>query len=381
MNDIYEFIQGDLKNNRIPENLATKKNLKNLFNYAQKNRLVSRVSSRIYNQELYKINPDIPHKNYYLSSKSRYLELVKEIFQLNRLLKENNIEPIFLKGAYFYLLGIDKPEERFMADIDILLKQEMLSKAIKVLLKNNYNFKRFKNFNNIDINENWTHQTPVIISPNGYAIDVHHRVTSPRNIKGTCILTKEIFNKKEYIHKYNSRFAIPQPQHCICHLAYNSVHHDMCSSGPSIFYDIRDLITYIEKSKKIDQVNAFIKTYQNNKSINITLAMCKKIGINVPFDFKTPPKNIVNQSMDMIFMGKRLSILNKKFSLNRISYRLKNSTYTKYLKSDYKIENIYRFSEVLISKLIDFIGYSFFIMLKPNLYKTHKLLKKYVSNK
>jgi len=381
MKDIYEFIQGDLKNNRIPDNLATKKNLNNLFNYAQKNRLVSRVSSRIYNQDLYKITPNIPHKKYYLSSKSRYLELVKEIYHINKLLKENNIEPIFLKGAYFYLLEISNPEERFMADIDILLKKEILVKAIKILLKNNYNFKRFKNFKSININQDWTHQTPVIISPNGYAIDIHHRVTSPRNIKASCILTKEIFKNKDYIYKYNIRFAVPQPQHSIYHLAYNSVHHDMYSSGPSIFYDMRDLIIYIKKIKKVDEVNSFIKKFQDNKSLNIALAMCEKIGINVPFDFHRPPKNIVNQSMNMIFMGNRISILNKKFSINRFGYRLKNSTQTKYLKSGSEVKNIYRYAEVLVSKLIDFIGYFFYIMFKPNLFKTHMILKKYISNK
>ena len=381
MNDIHDFIKGDLINNRIPDKLATKRNLKNLFYYSQKNRLVSRLSSRICNQELYKITPDIPFKKYYLSSKSRYLELVKEIFQVNKLLKENNIEPIFLKGAYFYLLQLKNPEERFMADIDILIKREILTKAINILLKNNYHFKRFKNFKSIDINKDWTHQTPVIISPSGYVLDIQHRVTSPRNIKGPCSLTREMFKNKDYINKYNSQFAIPQPQHCICHLAYNSVHHDACSSGPSIFYDMRDLITYIKKIKKIDEVNSFIETFQDNKSINITLAMCEKIGISVPFKFQRPPKDIVNQSMNMIFMGSRISILNKKFSINRFGYRLKNSTETKYLKSNSQIENIYRLIEVLVSKLIDFIRYFFYIMFKPSLYKTHKSIKKYVSNK
>ncbi len=380
MNSIYKIIQEDLQYNRIPENL-TEKNIRDLFSYAKKNRLVSRISSKICKQNLYKIAPDIPFKKYYLASKSRYLELVKEIYHINKLLTVNNIEPIFLKGAYFYLLENNNPDERFMADIDILLKRELLTKAINILLANNYSFKRFKNFKSMDINQDWTHQTPVIISPNGYAIDIHHRVTSPRNIDGSCALTREIFMKKEFINKYNLQFAIPQPQHCICHLAYNSVHHDMYSSGPSIFYDMRDLITLIRKIQKIDEVNTFIKTTKDNKSINIALAMCEKIGISVPFDYKKPPKNIVNESMYMIFLGSKVSILNKKFSINRFSYRLKNSTQTKYLKSNSKVKTIYRLAEVFAYKVFDFIWYSFYIVYKPRLYKTHKLLKKYVSSK
>ena len=379
MNDIHKIIQEDIKSNKISENL-TENNLRDLFHYAQKNRLVSRISSKVCNQNLDKIASDIPFKKYYLASKSRYLELVQEIYNINELLKKNNIEPIFLKGAYFYLLGINNPEERFMADIDILLKREILSKAINILLNNSYSFKRIKSFKSIDIKYDWVHQTPVIISPSGYTIDIHHRVTSPRNIKGECTLTREILKNKEYIYKYNSRFAIPQPQHCISHLSYNSVHHDMYSSGPSIFYDMRDLITYIKKIKKIHEVNSFIKTSEVKRCINITFAMCEKIGICVPFDYQCPPKEIVDKSISMIFMGSKISILNKKFSINDFSYRLKNSTESRYLKSNSRVKDIYRLAEVLFSKLIDFAGYSIYILLKPSLYKTHKSLKKYISN-
>ena len=380
MNDIYEIIQEDLQNNRIPENL-TENNLRKIFRYAQENRLVSRLSSNICNQNLDKIAPDIPFKKYQLSSQSRYLELIKEIYNINELLNKNNIEPIFLKGAYFYLLEINNPQERFMADIDILLKRDIFKKAINILLENNYSFKRIKSFKSIDINYNWTHQTPVIISPNGYALDIHHRVTSPRIIKGECTLTNEIFENKGYIYKYNSRFAIPQPQHCISHLPYNSVHHDMYSSGPSIFYDMRDLITYIKEIKKIDVVNSFIQKLEYKKCINITFAMCEKIGICVPFDYQCPPKDIVNKSMNMIFMGSKISILNKKFSINGLSYRLKNSKESQYLKSNSRIKNIYKLFEVLVSKFVDFIGYCLYIFFNPSLYKTHKSLKKYISNK
>ena len=218
MNEIYKIIKEDLSNNKFPENL-TKNSFKTLFSYSQKNRLVSRMVSKIDKENLYKIIPDIPFKKYHFLFKTRYLELVKEIFDINKLLKKNNIEPIFLKGAYFYLIGIQNPEDRYMADIDILIKRDMIEKTIKILLDNGYSFKRFKNFESFYINHDWTHQTPVIITPNGYVIDIHHRVTSPRKIKGECALTKIIFEQLEYVDAYNSHFAIPKPEHCICHLA------------------------------------------------------------------------------------------------------------------------------------------------------------------
>ena len=135
MNNIYEIIKEDLKNNKFPNNLD-KKDLRDLFHYAKENRLVTRMAAKINKQDFYKIIPEIPLKKYQISSKSRYLELVNEIFYINKLLKENNIEPIFLKGACFYLLDIHNPEDRFMADIDILIKKDLLEKAVKILLKN-----------------------------------------------------------------------------------------------------------------------------------------------------------------------------------------------------------------------------------------------------
>ena len=268
-----------------------------------------------------------------------------------------------------------------MADIDILVKKEFLKKAINVLLENNYSFKRFNNFKSFTINDNWSHQTPVIISPNGYAIDIHHRVTSPRKIKSECPLTKEIIDKPEYIQKYNSVFALPKPEHCFAHLAYSATYHDMFSSGPSIFYDIRDLIVYIKETGNIKEVNCLIENSNLNKGMNIILAMSRRMGIEIPFQYQRPPREIIDFLMDMIFMGNEISLLDRKFSINKFNYRLRNSIQSKYLESGSRIESLFRVSKVLIIKLIDFIKYLFFLISKPGVYKNYKIIKKYISSK
>ncbi len=75
----------------------------------------------------------------YSQNLKRNLELVKEVNEISKLFKSNNIDHVFLKGAalisslYKKSIGI-----RMVGDIDILIAKDQLFKAKEILKKNGY---------------------------------------------------------------------------------------------------------------------------------------------------------------------------------------------------------------------------------------------------
>ena len=78
----------------------------------------------------------------YSQNLKRNLELVKEINEISKLFKSNNIDHVFLKGAalvssiYKDSLGI-----RMVGDIDILINNDQIIKATSLMKDYGYKFK------------------------------------------------------------------------------------------------------------------------------------------------------------------------------------------------------------------------------------------------
>jgi len=74
-------------------------------------------------------------------NRDRNTQIIEQAQELNTLLLENNIRPIFLKGTGNLLAGIyDDISERMVGDIDFIFSKEDYPKAVIVLNKNGYSF-------------------------------------------------------------------------------------------------------------------------------------------------------------------------------------------------------------------------------------------------
>jgi hypothetical protein len=74
-------------------------------------------------------------------NRERNKQIIIQAQELNSLLLDNNIRPIFLKGTGNLLAGIyDDISERMVGDIDFIFLKEDYPKAITVLTKNGYSF-------------------------------------------------------------------------------------------------------------------------------------------------------------------------------------------------------------------------------------------------
>lgn len=72
-------------------------------------------------------------------NRNRNKTLLKEITVISNILNSNNINYVFLKGSAFLVHNYYKDlGERMLGDIDILVDENQLEKAYKLLLENNY---------------------------------------------------------------------------------------------------------------------------------------------------------------------------------------------------------------------------------------------------
>ena len=83
----------------------------------------------------------------------RNLQIIEQINELNTLLSQNGVNPIFIKGAGNLIQGLYKdPGERMIGDIDFLVSKSEYDLSAKILLEHNYktvsslgyNFPNFK---------------------------------------------------------------------------------------------------------------------------------------------------------------------------------------------------------------------------------------------
>ena len=72
-------------------------------------------------------------------NRDRNLQIIEQINELNSLLRQNGVNPIFIKGAGYLKQGLyEDPAERMVGDIDFLVSKNEYDLATKVLSEHNY---------------------------------------------------------------------------------------------------------------------------------------------------------------------------------------------------------------------------------------------------
>ena len=69
------------------------------------------------------------------------MQITKQIFDLNTLLKQYNVNPIFIKGSGNLIKGLyEDSAERMIGDIDFLVSKNKYDLVSEILLENNYKY-------------------------------------------------------------------------------------------------------------------------------------------------------------------------------------------------------------------------------------------------
>ncbi len=120
-------------------------------------------------------------KEIYNQNLKRNIELVKESQEISIVLKQNNIDHVFLKGtALISSIYSDKIGVRMIGDIDILVEKSQILKAKSLFVSNlNYITQDFKEFTRFLPEEKHLHR---MISKNKlFAIELHFDLTRKKN--------------------------------------------------------------------------------------------------------------------------------------------------------------------------------------------------------
>ena len=104
-------------------------------------------------------------------NRERNQQIIKQAKEVNELLLENNIKPIFLKGTGNLLEGLyDDIAERMVGDIDLLVSKKEIEKSYKILQESGY-----ENVVSILL-EDHRHLPRITHSKKIAAIELHHEI-------------------------------------------------------------------------------------------------------------------------------------------------------------------------------------------------------------
>jgi hypothetical protein len=128
-------------------------------------------------------------------NRDRNKEIIEQAKELNELLLQNKITPIFLKGTGNLLEGLyEDIGERMVGDIDFIFSKEDYLKAIQLLTDNGYNQRPKQNivklWSNLLVNSKHRHFPRLIHKNKISGIEIHHSLI-----------------KKIYRHEFNYNFV------------------------------------------------------------------------------------------------------------------------------------------------------------------------------
>lgn len=195
------------------------------------------------------------------------LLIIDEIKKISKILNQNNIDHVFLKGASF--INYEFAKNRTIRDIDILINHNDVIDIIRIMELNEYkhNIK-----NNFDFGKNYS--LPAIFSKNSMPIEFHYKIFRHSD-KNVCCLSNGMALSK--ILDKNFDLYVPRPEFLILHLIYHSSKKGYYNNGPNIIWDLRNIFKnfnidtsyLINKSKENDLFDELISFLHLSKINNI----------------------------------------------------------------------------------------------------------------
>lgn len=229
INLIYKIIMDNLN---IDEFISLSKSEKNLFiNIIFK----SRAHFLVY--KLFKKNEE-DYKNYDFYKKAKEtvnlyslqsMVNLEESYKLNKILNDNKIKFVFLKGFHLLNSYYNDLIERPIRDIDILVKREDIKKIVNILTKRGYSFEYNVDDASLDYFLKKSYDIPVLIGKNGSRLEVHFSI-EPSSSAAKCVFSKKFLNDSKKIEFGNTYANVLSEEDLILHLIY----HGIKKSGPNV---------------------------------------------------------------------------------------------------------------------------------------------------
>jgi hypothetical protein len=202
--------------------------------------------------------------NSLMSNLSRNAFHTSVILEILRILNEENIKTVLLKGLALEFLVYGNSGLRQMTDIDILVDRSNHKKVRKILIENGYVSLPVKSLFHLPIIAYSGKHLPSLLK-NGASIDIHLELFAGKK----NVLTKLLYDNSSEI-RINERYAhIPRPQLFFLYLVKHLYSHEINNESQLRLY--ADLVVLIEKYRE-EIINYDLLTYAAKAGMSQILA-------------------------------------------------------------------------------------------------------------
>tara|TARA_Y100001970_G_scaffold254912_1_gene331132 strand:- start:2710 stop:3948 length:1239 start_codon:yes stop_codon:yes gene_type:complete len=273
---------------------------------------------------------EIQRKRYQIQN----LEIAKEVLNIDKIFKKNNLNPVYLKGVGLFH-EFNDVSLRPSNDIDILFSEKEVYEAYNVLKKNGYEEFRTapKSEEQLKNYAKKHHDLPELCRKTDIMIELHHRVTAPDDFD-ICPLKDQILKNKIMFNFYGINIHKPNINDLIIHLILHFSIQNFFENQIRIFFDI----SQIEKNYNID----WNEIYSSVDNLKIKKAILLSLGVfNYNFEMTNnfeyirdkyseifPDSDIINDCFKRV-----LRIDSSKFPIKRLQIISRTENYFDYLSA------------------------------------------------
>lgn len=213
------------------------------------------------------------------------LETVKEIYFLNKIFSKNDLKPLYLKGSalmHEYKNILLRP----VVDIDILFKKDDLFFAYNLLEK--HNFKQIDQNFPIEVTPNnkkilkETHHLPPLHRDTNIMIELHHRITLPKDFS-ICPLSDKFFEETKHIKFKKLDIQTLSNENLIIH---QLIHFSLNTKFKMLLRTFAD-VKVLQESHEINWEEIFLKYKEEKIRRALSLAL-EVINFNTPITKNLP---------------------------------------------------------------------------------------------
>ena len=202
------------------------------------------------------------------------LKSIQELLKLSKVLNENKIDFIPLKGAQLILFYYRNLSLRPIRDIDILVKKEEISKIIEILFDQGFSFKDKKTLKGFD-QKNFTDNKYSLLpmyNKHGVCIEIHYKIFD----QTTCSLSNQLWEDSVNISLGKTKLNKISPELLSLHLIYHSISKQGIDVGIQSIIDLSLLFSKSDFSME--------RLISNARAHNLYEETCLYIRIFIKFN-------------------------------------------------------------------------------------------------
>lgn len=330
-NSLIEFLKNNFINiEKLSENewielikLSKLQNVSNILFYnLKKNNFDSLIPKKQYESL----------KNAYQKIIFRNLKIKSEIIKINKNLKENNINVIFLKGSYLINHIYENISLRYMQDIDLLVKKDNSQKSFELIKELLYISER--DLDEHDYNFSFLHHLPKMRKEN-ILLEIHSNIINSKFDIGNIWKNSIQINDISYLDEID----------LIIHLSIHISYQDIFCIDLRHYYDI----FYILKNKNIDLNKVFSRSneYGFEKGVFIVLKIIETLfytNLEIPISIDSINNQDIYKAINLMWLYDKTNLT------EYIEYKKNPNIYKEFKKSNFINQIILFVRKVFITK-------------------------------